>query len=464
MALDVAVVGAGPAGYTLAIRLGQLGLRVMVVERERVGGTCLNWGCIPTKALYHATESIERANAAAARGIRFSPPTVDIDALRGSTQAIVAELRNGVESLLDATEVTRRSGHGQLTATGGLTVDGEPVGAERVVLAAGSVPIEIPFVPFAENTVWSSDDAVSLPEVPKRLVIIGAGVIGLEMACIYRRLGSEVVVLEMMDRLLPGIELDRRFLAVLSRALAQRGIVVRLGDAAARFELRGSLGVITTQSGETIEGERILVAVGRRPRTADLGLDVAGVAVGAGGRIDVNESFETSVSGLFAIGDLIPGPMLAHKASAEAVALAEALGGGQALPIDHEMIPQAVFTDPEVACVGLSEATARDRVGDVIVGRVPYAAMGKAQAMGATDGAFQVIAERSSGRLLGVQVVGAGASDVISGAALALHAGLTVHDLADAVQVHPTLPEGLKEAAEAALGKAIHIQNRPQRR
>jgi len=465
MTFDVAVIGAGPAGYVAAIRLGQLGMKVVLIERERVGGTCLNWGCIPTKSLFHATKLVERAAAGGEMGIRFAPPTVDVDALRSWVGGVVSGLCHGIETVLDAAGVVRVTGHGRLGVGGGVMIDGgERVEAKQVILATGSVPFEIPALPFSEPAVWSSNDAVALARIPERLVIVGAGVIGLEMASIYRRLGSEVVVLELADRLLPGVDMDRRLLAVLGRALDKEGIEVRLGDPAASFLATADGGAVTTQSGDSLQAEKVLVAVGRRPRTGDLGLDAAGVSVDRGGRIEVNERMETVVPGIYAIGDAVAGPMLAHKASAEAVALAERLGGDEGSGLlDHTLIPQAVFTDPEAASVGISEATARAQGLSTITGRFAYAALGKAQAMAEAEGMFQVVAEAGTRRLMGVQVVGSHASDLIGIAALALQTGCTVEDLAGSIQVHPTLPEGMKEAAEAALGKAIHAVNRPPR-
>jgi dihydrolipoamide dehydrogenase len=463
MRYDVAIMGAGPAGYTAAIRLGQRGRRVALVEGETVGGTCLNWGCIPTKALFHATGAIAAAEAAAARGIRFPSPDVELDALRGSTGQTVDGLRKGVESLLDDLDVERIAGHGTLVA-GGVRVEDETIEAEAVILATGSQPVEIPFLPFSEERVWSSDDAVWVPEIPERLVIIGAGVIGLEMATIYRRLGSDVVVLEMIDRLLPGVDLDRRALALLARGLSSQGISVQLDDAAKGFEAANGSATVTTVSGKRLEGDRVLVAVGRRPRTGDAGLREAGVTLEDGGRVRIDGGYRTTVDDVYAVGDIVSGPMLAHKASADALSLAAMLAGDETARVDPEGVPQAVFTAPEVASIGVSEATARERGWEILVGRCPYGALGKAQAMGHSEGIFQVVAERESGRLLGVQIVGAEAAEIIGVAAVSLQAGLDVHALAQAVQVHPTLPEGLKEAAEAALGMAIHVRNRPPRR
>ncbi|UCF10543.1 MAG: dihydrolipoyl dehydrogenase [Candidatus Bipolaricaulota bacterium] len=464
METQVAIVGAGPAGYTAALRLRQLGSEVVLIERDEIGGTCLNWGCIPTKALFHATERIEAALSGAAMGIRFAAPEVNVAELRSWTTDVVTVLRDGVGTLLDGAGVAVVRSTARLATDGGLLLDdGERVKAERIVLASGSAAIEIPSMPFDGETVWSSDDALALTEIPERFLVIGAGVVGLEMALLYRRLGSEVTVVELADRLLPTMDLDPRILSTLGRGLAQRGITVRLGDAAASFAPTGGAGVLTTASGVELEADRMLVAVGRRARTRELGLEELSVACDEAGRVTVDEGFATSVPGLYAIGDVIAGPMLAHKASADALAVAAGLHG-ESFAVDYEAVPQAVFTDPEVACVGLSERSARERGLTVDVGRFPYAALGRAQAMDESEGLFQVVADHDSGRLLGVQVVGAHAADLIGIGALGLHGELTVHQLADAVQVHPTLPEGLKEAAENALGRAIHIAGRRPRR
>jgi len=461
MDYQVVVVGGGPGGYVCAIRCAQLGLRVGLVEEGELGGVCLNWGCVPTKALFAATKLIERASTAEEMGIAFPPPSIDLEKLAEWKEGIVSKLVGGIETLLDKNGVDLLRTRGRLDGAGRVALaSGDTLTAERIVLATGSSPIEIPGFSFGDPRVWSSDDALALTEIPARLAVIGGGVIGLELATIYRRLGSSVTVIELLPEVLSTVDLDRRALVALKRSLAEQGVEVRTGTAADSYEQENDALTVVLSSGETLEADRVLLAVGRRPNTADLGLASVDLEPESNGFFAVGEDLETRARGVHAIGDLVAGPMLAHKASAEGVALADAFAGGEMRPLDHGAIPQAIFTDPEIASVGLSERSAKERGQEVLVGRFPYAALGKALGMREPDGFFQVVADRVDHRVLGVQIVGAEASDLISEAAVALQAGLALEAIADAVHPHPTLPEGLKEAAENALGRAIHAVNR----
>ncbi len=461
MNYDVVIIGAGPGGYVCAIRCAQLGLRTALVERGALGGTCLNWGCIPTKALVAATKLVDRAATAGEMGIVFSPPTIDLARLGGWKSGVVSTLVGGIETLLGKNGVTLHTAEGRLDGPGRVALSsGETLAAERIVLATGSVPIEIPGFSFDDPLVWSSDDALALSEIPERLVVIGGGVIGLEIASIYNRLGSRVTVLELLPEILSVIDLDRRTVATLKRSLKLQDIDIRTGTAAKSVEAGASGGEVRTADGEAIPADRVLLAVGRRPNSAGLGLETVGIEPDRRGFLPITDTLQTNADGVFAIGDVAPGPMLAHKASAEAVALAEAFAGGEMRTFVHDLIPQAIFTDPEIASVGLSETLAKERGHDVLVGRFPYAALGKALGMREPDGFFQVVADAADHRLLGVQIIGADASELISEAAVALKGALTLEAIADAIHPHPTLPEGLKEAAEHALGRAIHAVNR----
>jgi len=337
---------------------------------------------------------------------------------------------------------------------------GEVLTAEHVVLATGSAPIAIPGFSFDNPLIWSSDDALALTEIPKRLAVIGGGVIGLELASIYNRLGSNVTVIELLPEILSIIDIDRRTVATLKRALKAQGIEILVNTAAQSFEATDDGVVIRTKDGLEISTDRILLSVGRRPNTSDLGLETVDIEPDRRSFVPVDGARQTSASGVYAIGDITAGPMLAHKASTEGVALAETFAGHAMPAIRHELIPQAIFTDPEIASVGLSEAAAKEAGYELLVGRFPYAALGKALGMREPDGFFQVVADASDHRLLGAQIIGAEASDLISEAAIAVQAGLPLEAIADAVHPHPTLPEGLKEAAENALGRAIHTINR----
>jgi dihydrolipoamide dehydrogenase len=460
MKYDVAVIGGGPGGYVAAIRMGQLGLNVALIEEGDLGGVCLNRGCIPTKALYSATKLLERAEDAKAMGIEFTAPVIDLERLASWKEGVIATLVGGVAALLKANGVTVYQARGRLEGTGRVALStGETVDAERIVLATGSSPIEIPGFGFANPYVWSSDDALDLTEIPERLVVIGGGVIGLEIATIYNRLGSAVTILEMMPEILPGIDLDRRTIATLKRALKAQGITVRVNTAAKSIEETSEGPMVQIADGDAVAADRVLLAVGRRPNSTDIGLETVGIEPDRRGFVPVDESLQTNASGVYAIGDLVLGPMLAHKASADAVHLA-ALFVGEDSCLDYETIPQAIFTDPEISSVGLSEKKAKEEGYDIIVGRFPYAALGKAQGMRETEGFFQVVADAKSKRLLGAQIIGAEASALIAEAAIAVQNGMPLEAIADGIHAHPTLPEGLKEAAEAALGRAIHAVNR----
>ena len=460
MQYDVAVIGAGPGGYVCAIRAAQLGLKVALIEEGTVGGVCLNRGCVPTKALYSTTKLVAKAEQAGAMGIEFSTPQISLSQLAAWKQGIVSQLVGGIEALLKSNDVTLIEGKGRLDGAQRVVLStGEAIEADRVVLATGSSPLEIPGFGFSDPNVWSSDDALSLAEIPDRLLVIGGGVIGLELATIYNRLGSEVTVIEMMPEILPGIDLDRRGLTLVKRALTTHGIALHVNTTASSTGGSGGGAVVKTSAERAFEVDRVLLAIGRYPNSEGIGLDTVEIEPDQRGFIPVDRDLQTAAAGVYAIGDLIGGAMLAHKASAEGVKLAASFAGEQ-MPLDYDMIPQAIFTDPEVACVGFSEKRAKQAGHEVATGRFPYAALGKALGMGEADGFFQVVADAESGRLLGAQIVGAEASDLISEAAIAVQNGLSLDAIADAVHPHPTLSEGLKEAAENALGRGIHTINR----
>lgn len=458
---DVVIIGGGPGGYTCAIRCGQLGLRTALVEAADLGGVCLNWGCIPTKALYAATKLLHQAETAEEMGIVFARPSVDLERLAAWKTSVVDRLTKGIGQLLERNGVEILRARGRLAGDGRVDLSsGASLEADRIVLATGSRSVELPPFPFSAKPIWSSDDALALREIPERLIVIGGGVIGLELATIYRRLGSRVTVAELLPEILSTIDLDRRTTSTLKRALKDQGIDLRLGERAESWEETGDGAKLRLSGGETLDGDKILVAVGRRPNVEDLGLEAAGVELDPCGCVAVNEHLETSAGGVFALGDVIPGPMLAHKAAAEALALADRFGGSEPSVIDHDSIPQAIFTDPEIASVGLSEAKAKELGDPILVGRFPYAALGKALGMRECEGFFQVVAREADHRLLGAQIVGADASDLISEAAVLLQRKLSLETITESIHPHPTLPEGLKEAAENALGRAIHTINR----
>ncbi len=460
MKIDIGIIGGGPGGYVCAIRAAQLGFKVALIEETALGGTCLNRGCIPTKALYSATKLLSKAAEAEQIGLAFSPPQIDLQRLTAWKGQVVSTLVGGIETLLEKNGVEVFRARGQLAGDGRLVLSsGQELTVETIVLATGSDAVQIPPFPFDHPTIWSSDDALELPEIPKRLAVIGGGVIGLELATIYNRLGSQVLVVELLPEILSTVDLDRRTISTLKRALIKSGITVSTKTAAESFEQNANDVVLRTENGEEHFVDRILVAVGRRPRTRDLGLESCGVELDERGFVHVDKTLQTTAPDIYAIGDVVPGPMLAHKASKDGVQVAETLAGTPHA-IDYDLIPQAIFTDPEIASVGLSESGAKASGSEILVGRFPFAALGKALGMREADGFFQVVANADDHRILGVQIIGAEASDLISEAAIAVQSNLTLEAIADAVHPHPTLPEGLKEAAENALGRGIHTASR----
>lgn len=454
---QVVVMGGGPAGYVAARRLGQLGVETVLVEKGQLGGTCLNEGCIPTKALYVATSPFGHRETFARMGVSLEV-SLDTVRLRAWLAEVMEGLRGGVSKLLAGSKVRVLAGEAQIAGPGVVrvrTAEREfELGAEAIVLATGSSPVELRGFSSDGERVWSSWDALLLKRVPERLVVIGGGVIGLELGTVYRRMGSEVVVVELLDRLLPGVGLSRRGESVVRRALAGQGMGVRLGARAERLTPTGV--VISSASGEEeVPADAVLVAVGRKPNTVDLGLETVGVEVEKG--VVVTDRRFRAAPGVYAIGDVRGGWMLAHKASHEGLLVAEqiaAQANSSPLPPAGEgAVPQAIFTQPEVALVGtpIDEAASQG----LRVGRFPFASLGRARAEGEIEGHFQIAAD-ADGRVVGAEIVGPHASDLIAEATLAIQAGLTADELAQTVHAHPTFPEGLWEAALALLGRPLH--------
>lgn len=461
MKTDMGIIGGGPGGYVCAIRAAQLGLKVTIIEEKALGGTCLNVGCIPTKALFSATKLLSQTAEAEQIGLTFTPPKIDLQRLAAWKGQVVTTLVEGIETLLAKNGVEVIRARGKLAGEGRISLStGEELAAEHIVIATGSDPVQIPPFPFDHPAIWSSDDALALSEVPEHLAIIGGGVIGLELATIYNRLGSHVTVVELLPEILSTVDLDRRTISTLKRAFTKSGITVLTNTAAEGFEQNGDGIVLRTANGDEHAVDRILVAVGRRPKTRDLGLESCGVEVDERGFIRVDDNLQTTAAKIYAIGDAVLGPMLAHKASSDGVRVAETLVEGKTQAVNYNLIPQAIFTDPEIASVGLSEGKTKAAGNEILVGRFPFAALGKALGMRELDGFFQVVADADDHRIIGVQIIGAEASDLISEAAIAVQSNLTLEAIADAIHPHPTLPEGLKEAAENALGRAIHTVNR----
>jgi dihydrolipoamide dehydrogenase len=465
---DAVVIGAGPGGYVAAIRLAQLGKKVGLVEKEALGGVCLNWGCIPSKALIAAANLVEDLRGAADRGIS-SEPKVDLAKLRQFKNDVVKKLVSGVGMLEKGNGVEVVKGTATFVAPNAVEVEpsggGEKlrVEAQSFIVATGARPVQIPGFAFDGKDVWSAKEAVDLPELPKRLVIIGGGIIGLELGTVYAKLGSKVTVVEALPTILSGI--DPEAVRLVQKGLRQRDVTVHVGAKAKGLERKGGELSVTIEVGgkeEAVPCDKVLVAVGFRPNAEGIGLDKVGVKLTPKGFVEVNERMQTSVPSIYCIGDLAGPPLLAHKASKEGEIAAEVIAGHKSVR-DWISMPSAIFTDPEVAQVGLTEDEAKAQGYDPITGKFAFAALGRAIAIDHTEGFVKVVADRASKLLLGAVIVGPEASDLIAEASLALEMGAYVEDVALTVHAHPTLPEAFMEACKAALGEAIHAINRPER-
>ncbi|MGZ8410254.1 MAG: dihydrolipoyl dehydrogenase [Hyphomicrobium sp.] len=464
---DLIVIGTGPGGYVCAIRAAQLGLRVAVVEKRSThGGTCLNIGCIPSKALLHASELFDEASRHFhTMGINVTPE-LDLERMMAFKDEGVKGNVDGVAYLLKKNKIDSFHGTGRILAAGqvGITfINGETstLATKSIVIATGSDVISLPGITIDEKRVVSSTGALTFETVPKRLVVVGAGVIGLELGSVWRRLGSEVIVVEYLDRILPGMDSDvaRTF----QRILEKQGFVFRLGQKVTGVSDAGDAGLAVSvvpaagdATGETLEVDAVLVAVGRKPFTDGLGLDEAGIEQDSKGRIAVDEHFETSIAGVYAIGDVIAGPMLAHKAEDEGVAVAEILAG-QAGHVNYNVIPGVVYTAPEVASVGKTEDELKAANISYTAGKFPFTANGRAKVNKTTDGFVKVLADAETDRVLGVHIIGPHAGEMIAEAAVLMEFGGSAEDLARTCHAHPTLTEAVKEAALAAGKRAIHI-------
>jgi dihydrolipoamide dehydrogenase len=458
---DVIVIGSGPGGYVAAIRAAQLGLKTACVEsRETLGGTCLNVGCIPSKALLHASELFEEANhgTLAKWGVKVGKVELDLDAMHAGRKEAVGGLTKGIEFLFKKNKVTWLKGLGHFIAKDRVDVAGTEYTAKNFVIATGSSVTPLPGVAIDQERIVDSTGALELPKVPGHLVVIGGGVIGLELGSVWKRLGAKVTVVEFLDQILPGMDGEVRKEA--NKIFKKQGFEFRLSTKVTAAELSGDgvkLSVEPSAGGaaETIDADVVLVSIGRRPNTDGLGLEAAGLQVNKRGQIEVDHDFKTAVPGIYAIGDVTPGPMLAHKAEDEGVAVAEILAGQVGI-VNHDVIPSVVYTFPEIAGVGLTEEQAKEQ-GEVKVGKFPMMANSRAKTNRETDGFVKIIADAKSDRVLGVWMIASVAGTMIAQAAQAMEFGATSEDIAYTCHAHPTHSEAVKEAAMAVTGKPIHI-------
>ena len=465
---DVLVIGGGPGGYVAAIKLGQLGKRSIVVDRDKLGGECLNYGCIPSKALIAASKLAEKIRHADLMGIKAKYEGMDVGALVAWKAGIVNKLTSGVGGLLKNHKVDVHMGDAKVVAKGRVEVsakDGKKIlEAKNIVVAVGSTPIEVPGFAFDGEHVWSSTHALAPKSLPKRMIVIGGGYIGLELGLVYHKLGTEVRVLEFMDRVLPGME--EELSKEMARMLKKKKVEVFTKTKAVGFK-KGKNGLEVTAEVEgkaqVFECDVVLSCVGRRPSGKNLGLEAVGVKVDDRGFVPVDHRRQTNVPGIYAIGDVAGQPMLAHKGSHEGLVAAAAIAGDKGAAYDPACIPAVIFTDPEIASVGLTADEARKAGFDPVEGRFPFGASGRAMSLNETDGWVKVIGDRKTDKLLGVHMIGPEVTELVAEAALAIEMGATVGDLAQTIHAHPTLPEAMMEAAESVHNMAVHIFQAPKK-
>jgi dihydrolipoamide dehydrogenase len=463
---DAIVVGGGPGGYVAAIRLGQLGQQVLVIEREYMGGVCLNWGCIPSKALIAAAGLAERVKHAGAMGISVSGLNVDVPKLQAWKDGIVKKLTGGVSSLVKSNGGTIVMGSAKLTGAHTVLVtkdDGKTesyVARKGIVIATGATPIKIPGFDVDGKVVITAREAVSLARVPKTLVLIGGGVIGMELGMVYQKLGAKVIVVEMLGQLLPGVDTD--LVRVVEKRFVDAGGEVLVNAKASGCKVKGDKATVTVEiagKNRDIECDNVLVAVGFRPNSAELGLGDFGVKTDARGHVLVDERLQTNIAGVYAIGDVTGAPYLAHRAMAQGEIVAEVVAGKRTA-CDFRAMPAAIFTDPEIATVGLSEREAKEKGIAIKVGKFPFSILGRAMAMGEGVGFVKSIVDAEKNQVLGVAIVGPEASDLISEAALAIEMGAYAEDIMLTIHPHPTLSEAVNESFKHALKEAVHILNK----
>src|ERR1051326_4179366 len=456
---DLVIIGAGPGGYTAAIRAAQLDLNVACVEKEpALGGTCLRIGCIPSKALLEWSERFwEVKHELSTHGVRVENAELDLSTMLKRKDQVVTTLTRGVDSLFKKNKITRYAGLARIEGTGRVTVDSEkgPVElkAKNILIATGSKPATLPGIEFDSNLIGTSTEALSYPEVPKHLIIIGAGYIGLEMGSVWNRLGAKVTVLEFLDRILPGMDTELAKEAL--KIFGKQGIEFRLGSKVKAAHVNEDQCEVECKGSKPVRCDRVLVAVGRVPNTDGLTLDSVGIRLDEKGRIPVNDQFATSAKGIYAIGDVIRGPMLAHKAEEEAIACVEIIATGHGL-VNYDAIPSVVFTQPEIASVGRTEEELKEKGIEYRKGAFPFRANGRAWTLGQMEGMVKVLADAKTDRVLGMHILGPRAGDLIAEAAIAIAFGASSEDLARCCHAHPTLSEALREAALAVEKRSIH--------
>ncbi len=456
---DAVIIGAGPGGYPCAIRLGQLGKKVAIVEEEELGGECLNFGCIPSKAIIQLSDLYHRTVEASSRGIfDGSPPSPSMKGIQEFKKSVVSKMTRGVETLLKGNGVRIFRGRGRIAGRGLVEAAGETIGCDFAVIATGSKFIELPSLKFDHKKIINVRDLLSIEKLPGRMLVVGGGYIGLEMGVAMAKLGTRVSVVEMMPQVMPGTE--QEIMRVVDRRLKALGLEIRTRSVVEKAETKGSALVSTVKSEDgtqsVIESDLILVSVGKKASTEGLGLESAGVAVDRKGFIITDEQCRTNADWIFAVGDVTGAPFLAHRATAMGKVAAEVIAGQQSA-MDQKAMPYAVFTDPEIAAVGLTQSEAEAQGIRVKVGKFPFSASGRATTFGENEGFVKIVAREDDEAVVGCQIVGKDSSELISEVALAIEMGATLDDIALTVHPHPTLPEAVMEAAEAANKRATHF-------
>ena len=463
MEFDLVVIGAGPGGYTAAIKAAQLGMKTAIVEKgKNLGGTCLNVGCIPSKALLSSSELFHEAqHGFKSHGIKAEGVTMDVAAMMKRKNGVVRKMARGIDYLMNKNGIEHVSGSGRIVNAGEVEVTGgeaaRTLKTKRILIATGSSVSGLPFLEFDGETVLSSDHAIALGQAPESMIVIGGGAIGLELGSVWARLGTKVTVVEFLPRI--AAMFDEDITQALQKLLQKQGLKFHLGTGVESAEKTKTGIKLTAAKGDKsleLEAEKVLVAVGRKPNTDDLGATEAGVELDERGRIRTDAEWQTNVPGIYAIGDVIAGPMLAHKAEQEAVAAVERMAG-KAGRVNYDTIPWVIYTAPEVAAVGLTEAEAKEKGHEVSVGAFPFQANGRAVAGAHADGLAKVIADKATDRVLGTQILSANASELIAEAVLLMEFDGSAEDLARTIHAHPTMSEGLREAAHMAMGEPLHI-------
>ncbi len=455
---EAGVLGSGPGGYVAAIRLGQLGKETILIEKDNLGGVCLNIGCIPSKALIRVAKLKKRLEAAKQIGLEVSGLKVDFPKVQTWKQSVVDRLVSGIEYLCKGNNVKIIKGEGKFKGPHELEIQTssgtETIETKNTIIATGSRPFELPNFKFDGTHIISSTEALALQEIPRNLVVIGGGVTGLEMGTMYAELGSKVTVIEMLDQLLPGTDIE--LVRIVERSLRRLNVEYHVKSKAKEYRNGKVHAVLEDGKEAAFDADKILVTVGRRPNSDRIGLENTGVKADSHGYIQVDKRMQTNVPGIYALGDVVGPPMLAHKASKEGIVAAEVIAGMNS-EADFRAISGVIFTDPEIATVGLTETQAKEKGYEPILGKFPFTALGRALLAGETEGFVKIVADKGSDLVLGVHIVGAEAAVMISEAALAIEMGATLEDIGFTIHPHPTLPESVMEAAEAAKGKAIHI-------